>query len=142
MRPKGREWIRDHCDKISLHASENPSDEVFRGVRIVCRIAMTICDKLSYSIFGCVGGNRFFCANFLPFAIMKTIRITPDAIFPEEITLGAGEVLLLVVVLLVLADLVFLLVMKYKYTVGFKNRKLREFIDRLAKHEKRFRREK
>ena len=67
---------------------------------------------------------------------------TPDAIFPEEITLGAGEVLLLVVVLLVLADLVFLLVMKYKYTVGFKNRKLREFIDRLAKHEKRFRREK
>ena len=107
MRPKGREWIRDHCDKISLHASENPSDEVFRGVRIVCRIAMTICDKLSFSIFGCVGGNRFFCANFLPFAIMKTIRITPDAIFPEEITLGAGEVLLLVVVLLVLADLVF-----------------------------------
>ena len=73
---------------------------------------------------------------------MKTIRITPDAIFPEEITLGAGEDLLLVVVLLVLADLVFLLVMKYKYTVGFKNRKLREFIDRLAKHEKRFRREK
>ena len=133
MRPKGREWIRDHCDKISLHASENPSDEVFRGVRIVCRIAMTICDKLSFSIF---------CANFLPFAIMKTIRITPDAIFPEEITLGTGEVLLLVVVLLVLADLVFLLVMKYKYTVGFKNRKLREFIDRLAKHEKRFRREK
>ena len=73
---------------------------------------------------------------------MKSIRITPDAIFPEEITLGAGEVLLLVVVLLVLADLVFLLVMKYKYTVGFKNRKLREFIDRLAKHEKRFHREK
>lgn len=62
-----------------------------------------------------------------------------DAIIPEEVTLGASEVLLLVIVFLVLVDLVLLLVMKYKYTVGFKNRKLREFIERLMRKERRFR---
>ena len=53
--------------------------------------------------------------------------------FPETITLDAGEILLLVVVILVLVDIVFLLVMKHKYTVRFKNRKLRDLIDELIR---------
>ena len=54
-------------------------------------------------------------------------------ISPETITLDAGEILLLVVVILVLVDIVFLLVMKHKYTVRFKNRKLRDLIDELIR---------
>lgn len=50
---------------------------------------------------------------------------------PETVILSAGEVLLLVIVFLVLVDIIFLLVMKYKYAVGLKNRKLREFIEKL-----------
>ena len=38
---------------------------------------------------------------------------------------------MLVIVFLVLIDIIFLLVMKYKYVVGLKNRKLREFIEKL-----------
>lgn len=64
---------------------------------------------------------------------MKRIEITAEGGFPETITLDAGEILLLVVVILVLVDIVFLLAMKHKYTVGFKNRKLREFIDELIR---------
>lgn len=71
---------------------------------------------------------------------MNFIRITADGNFPETITLDAGEILLLVVVILllvvvilVLVDIVFLLVMKHKYTVRFKNRKLRDLIDELIR---------
>lgn len=64
---------------------------------------------------------------------MNFVRITADDNFPETITLEAGEALLLVVVILVLVDIVFLLAMKHKYTVRFKNRKLRELIDELLR---------
>ena len=64
---------------------------------------------------------------------MNFIRITSDGNFPETITLDVGEILLLVVVILVLVDIVFLLVMKHKYTVRFKKRKLRDLIDELIR---------
>ena len=54
-------------------------------------------------------------------------------ISPKQSRLDAGEILLLVVVILVLVDIVFLLVMKHKYTVRFKNRKLRDLIDELIR---------
>lgn len=62
---------------------------------------------------------------------MGMIQITADGGIPETVILSAGEVLLLVIVFLVLIDIIFLLVMKYKYVVGLKNRKLREFIEKL-----------
>ena len=64
---------------------------------------------------------------------MNFRRITADGNFPETITLDVGEILLLVVVILVLVDIVFLLVMKHKYTVRFKKRKLRDLIDELIR---------
>ena len=64
---------------------------------------------------------------------MNFIRITAEGNFPETITLDAGEILLLVVVILVLVDIVFLLVMKHKYTVRFKNRKRRDLSDELIR---------
>ena len=64
---------------------------------------------------------------------MNFIRITADGNFPETNTLDVGEILLLVVVILVLVDIVFLLVMKHKYTVRFKKRKLRDLIDELIR---------
>ena len=64
---------------------------------------------------------------------MNFIRITADGNLPETITLDVGEILLLVVVILVLVDIVFLLVMKHKYTVRFKKRKLRDLIDELIR---------
>ena len=64
---------------------------------------------------------------------MNFIRKTADGNFPETITLDVGEILLLVVVILVLVDIVFLLVMKHKYTVRFKKRKLRDLIDELIR---------
>ena len=62
---------------------------------------------------------------------MGMIQITAGGGIPETVILSAGEVLLLVIVFLVLIDIIFLLVMKYKYVVGLKNRKLREFIEKL-----------
>lgn len=65
---------------------------------------------------------------------MKLIQIIKAGeIVPKTLTLDADEILLLVILFLVLFNAIFLLVMKYKYTVRFKNRKLREFIDRLTK---------
>lgn len=64
-------------------------------------------------------------------SLMGMIRITAGGMIPETVSLNAGEVLLVVIVFLVLVDTIFLLVMKYKYTVGLKNRKLREFIEKL-----------
>ena len=70
---------------------------------------------------------------------MDLIRITAGKVIPETVSLNADEVLLVVIVFLVLVNIIFLLVMKYKYTVGLKNRKLREFIEKLMlkKEEKR-----
>ena len=62
---------------------------------------------------------------------MDLIRITAGKVIPETVSLNADEVLLVVIVFLVLVNIIFLLVMKYKYTVGLKNRKLREFIEKL-----------
>lgn len=65
---------------------------------------------------------------------MKLIQIIKAGeIVLKTLTLDADEILLLVILFLVLFNAIFLLVMKYKYTVRFKNRKLREFIDRLTK---------
>lgn len=70
---------------------------------------------------------------------MDLIRITAGKVIPETVSLNADEVLLAVIVFLVLVNIIFLLVMKYKYTVGLKNRKLCEFIEKLMlkKEEKR-----
>ena len=70
---------------------------------------------------------------------MDLIRITAGKVIPETVSLNADDVLLVVIVFLVLVNIIFLLVMKYKYTVGLKNRKLREFIEKLMlkKEEKR-----
>ncbi|WP_287619584.1 hypothetical protein [Parabacteroides sp.] len=62
---------------------------------------------------------------------MNVLLLHSGKLIPETLQLDADEVLLVVIVLLLLVDIIFLLVMKYKYTVGMKNRKLREFIDRL-----------
>ena len=67
--------------------------------------------------------------------MISFLHIYTDINGMKVIGVGPGVILFTVIIILILIDIIFLLVMKYKYTIGFKNRKLVEYIDKAIKKE-------
>lgn len=67
--------------------------------------------------------------------MISFLHIYTDINGMKVIGVSPGVILFTVIIILILVDIIFLLVMKYKYTIGFKNRKLVEYIDKAIKKE-------
>ncbi len=65
--------------------------------------------------------------------MISILSIYEDMLNAEVIGVNPAVILLLVIIILILIDIIFLLTMKDKYTVRFKNRKLVEYIDKALK---------
>ena len=65
--------------------------------------------------------------------MISFLQTYTDICDTKVIGVSPGVILFTVIIILILIDIIFLLIMKYKYTVGFKNRKLVEYIDKAIK---------